>query len=78
MHFFRLQVSSLERTYTPIPRLESPYNKRFSPIGFEWEIPKTLAPPKSDAHLQISAMLAAHSCKGGQPAYFGTTLFINS
>jgi hypothetical protein len=30
MHLFRLQFSSLERTYARIPRLESLYNKRFS------------------------------------------------
>jgi hypothetical protein len=47
----------------------------FKPIGFEWEIQKHSGRQKA---MQIMAMLAAHSCNGGQPAYFGTTLFINS
>lgn len=61
MHLFRLQFSSLERTYTPIPRLESLCNKRFSNRSvLSGKSKNTLAAKK---RCKISAMLAAHSYK---------------
>ena len=47
----------------------------FKPIGFEWEIQKHSGRQKAMQN-QCNARCAL--LQRGQPAYFGTTLFINS